>query len=144
MGWHEKSQQKMAVRIAKRKARESVIRAINPSALEARIEQLTREAGYLKDAYKQAGTEADFWKDAAKELRGERAQLTRERDELEQYKAGLEERLEKIAEAWSDAIQSDLENGVQMLNELAADKFKHDYPSIFAMGEIINHSGEEK
>jgi len=40
---------------------------------------------------------------------------------------------ERIDDEISDAIQSDLENGVKWLNELAADDFKRKYPAINAV-----------
>lgn len=39
---------------------------------------------------------------------------------------------ERISDAISDALSSDLENGVKWLNEKAADDFKQGYPALHA------------
>lgn len=54
--------------------------------------------------------------------------------DVERFRAALE----RISDAWSYAVQSDLENGVAFLNRAAADKFRESYPAISAMGGIIN------
>jgi hypothetical protein len=46
--------------------------------------------------------------------------------------------LEHLTDAWSDAIQSDLENGVRCLNEAAATEFHQKYPSISRFGEFLH------
>lgn len=45
--------------------------------------------------------------------------------------------VEEIQDLLIDAMQSDFENGVKVLNELAADKFTNDYPEISKAISII-------
>jgi hypothetical protein len=46
--------------------------------------------------------------------------------------------LEQLSDAWCNAIQSDLENGVKCLNDKAAADFHARYPAISAFGEMLN------
>lgn len=57
-------------------------------------------------------------------------------DEIERLRAYADARVaqerEQIANALSDALSSDLENGVKWLNEMAADDFRSGYPALCA------------
>lgn len=46
--------------------------------------------------------------------------------------------LERLSDAWFNAIQSDLENGVRCLNDKAAADFHARYPAISAFGVMLN------
>lgn len=48
--------------------------------------------------------------------------------------------LEEAQDLLSDAMQSDLENGVKWLNEAAAAKFQKDYPALHAAIVQIMHA----
>jgi hypothetical protein len=70
--------------------------------------------------------------------------LTEERD-LYQDKAkytyakwiAAERKLERISDAWSDALYSDLENGVSSINDRVALEFSRRYPAISAFGGVL-------
>lgn len=49
-------------------------------------------------------------------------------------------KLEEAQDLLSDAMQSDLENGVKWLNEAAAAKFQKDYPALHAAIVQIMHA----
>ena len=55
------------------------------------------------------------------------------------YKAGIE----AAHDAWADALQSDLENGVRSLNEAASKEFHEKYPEMAKLGEAIRQLGSE-
>jgi hypothetical protein len=46
--------------------------------------------------------------------------------------------LEKLSDAWCNALQSDLEHGVSCLNARAATEFHQKYKAISAFGEMLN------
>ena len=68
----------------------------------------------------------------------DRRQAAAELRRLHSLNAELVDALERISNAWSDAVQSDLEHGVRVLNEMAAAEFRKSYPSIFDIGKVIN------
>ena len=51
---------------------------------------------------------------------------------------------EQIKDEWWMCVQSDLENGVKLLNEHAAIKWRRDYPEIAKFGAWLNERGETK
>ena len=57
---------------------------------------------------------------------------------VEAYQAGAAQMALQLSDEWDAAIQSDLENGVRILNECAAEAFNVRYPSIAAFGDAIN------
>lgn len=53
------------------------------------------------------------------------------------YKLARNQALDDVSGAWSEAMQSDLENGVKFLNEVAADNLRKSYPEIYKFGAAI-------
>ena len=51
---------------------------------------------------------------------------------------------EALKDEWWMCVQSDLENGVKLLNEHAAIKWRRDYPEIAKFGAWLNERGETK
>lgn len=49
----------------------------------------------------------------------------------------VEDKLERISDAWSDALYSDLENGVSSINDRVALEFSRRYPAISNFGNIL-------
>lgn len=49
---------------------------------------------------------------------------------------------EAISNEWWMCVQSDLENGVKSLNEIAADKWKRDYPEVSKFGAWLEARGQ--
>ncbi len=52
-------------------------------------------------------------------------------------RAGFDLAVERIAEQWEDALQSDLENGASFPNVRAAKELVTKYPRISSFGEIL-------
>lgn len=51
---------------------------------------------------------------------------------------------EQIKDEWWMCVQSDLEQGVKPLNDLAANKWNKEYPEIAKFGAWLNARGETK
>ena len=49
----------------------------------------------------------------------------------------LADKLERISDAWSDALYSDLENGVSSINDRVALEFSRRYPAISGFGNTL-------
>jgi len=52
-------------------------------------------------------------------------------------RAGFDLAVERIAEQWEDALQSDIENDASFLNVRAAKELVTKYPRISSFGEIL-------
>ena len=59
-------------------------------------------------------------------------------EELEAKLEAAESKLNRISDAWSDALYSDLENGVSSINDRVALEFSRRYPAIYAFVNVLS------
>ena len=57
------------------------------------------------------------------------------------YQLGYKAAIGDADDAWADALQSDLENGVRSLNEAASNELHEKYPEMAKLGEAIRQLG---
>ena len=59
------------------------------------------------------------------------------------FQLGYKAAIGDADDAWADALQSDLENGVRSLNEAASNELHEKYPEMAKLGEAIRQLGGE-